>query len=281
MVMVGDFFQLEPIVSQEIESIFYSHYDSPFAFSASSWNFEVVELDEVVRQEDKHQVELLNAIRRGSEEPLQEVMKIARKWDRNDERNIHLCAYKWDVKRINDHWYDKLNSKEHTFKAKTTGKWSVSEAPTDFSLKLKEGARVLITYNHPEGEYVNGERGVVSKVDDNVWVIKDGETSPTLIEPTTWEKFKYVSSGGEIKKKADKTFTQLPLKLGWALTIHAAQGMTLDHVAITANKCFAHGQLYMALSRARNLKDVSFSKPVSNLIVREEVKAWHDKLPSA
>lgn len=278
MVLVGDFFQLEPIVDDATASMFYKHYPTPFAFSSKAFlngGFQVCELTQVVRQEDEYQVGLLNRVRTGDYSAVRDIMSIGKEWDRSDTSNINLCAFKWNVKRINEWWYNKVDGKEAVFKASTTGKWSVNDAPAEFNLKLKKGVRVLITYNHPEGKYVNGERGEVVGIHPKVVVRKDNGME-VEIELANWEKYSYSTGNSGVTRKVDASFQQLPLKLGYALTIHSSQGMTLDNVSITAKGAFAHGMVYMALSRARDLKDVCYPKEIGekDLIVRDEVVEW-------
>lgn len=287
VIVVGDFFQLEPIVPRNEEKFFYEKYDSPFAFDADCWDFEEIELDEVVRQDDARQVNLLNSVRKKdyrSERALHFINKESMPYNR-DQEILHLCCYKRDAERTNKRWYRKVRGQEHTFTAVTDGVWSESEVPVEEVLQLKVGCKVVICANDEEGEYVNGEQGHVKHLEEDRIIVeiddKDGTKRPVELKPFTWEKISYERFGDEVLKVPEAMFVQFPVRLGWAITVHKSQGMTLDHVALDIGRgCFGHGQLYVALSRVRDLRNMSLVRNIGypNLIVHQDVVDFYESL---
>ena len=287
MVLVGDFFQLEPIVNYQERKQFDSLYTSPFCFSSEVFaDFHTIELTKVYRQEDKRQVKILNAIRKGTQyktKALECITQEALPYDPTQDK-LHLCAYKKDAETVNNYWANQIEGKAHKFKARQGGKkakWT--EAPVPLDLTLKVGSKVIICANSPDGEYVNGDRGVVKEVHKDIVVVELLNGDNVEVESFQWEKYGYTNKGGYLVKEVESTLTQMPLALGWAISIHKSQGMTLDDVVLDTGKgCFSHGQLYVALSRIRDLRRLSLTKPlnVRELIVRPEVKDFYDNIES-
>jgi ATP-dependent DNA helicase PIF1 len=276
LVLVGDFFQLEPIVSKQDKLLLDNEYQSPFCFHSRAWNFKTVELTDVVRQSDKTQVELLNAIRKGSDtagEALATIQANALPYV-NEASTLHLCAYNQDAEAINHHWYSQIMSPEKVYKAvgKENG-CGVSEL-----LKLKVGTKVIISANDNESGYTNGERGTVERLFPNAVEVRKDNGDLVNVIPFTWEKYKLQKVDGKYKHVIDSVYIQLPLKLGWAISIHKSQGMTLEKAAIDVGKgCFSNGQLYVALSRLKDLNNISFVTHVGekNIKTSEHVKEFY------
>jgi len=293
MVFVGDFYQLEPILSSNEREFF--DFKSKFCFSSALWDLPTIELTEVKRQENKRQVLMLNSIRRKDRfymRALNYIQKECKAYDPIDPEVFHLCCYNRDADVINDKHFNKIDEPVHNFQATISENWG-KDRPVDSDLRLKVGARVLICQNSAEDTYVNGERGIVVRFGYDgvdryhyVFVKKDsGET--VAVVPAIWEKHSYkkqtrVLPGQDSEeiliKTSDATYSQIPLKLGWAVSIHKSQGMTLDNVAIDVGTgCFSHGQAYVALSRAKDLRNISFVRPMlpEDVIVRPEVKRFY------
>lgn len=296
VVLVGDFYQIEPILRQDEQEYF--EYDSKFCFSSKLWTFPTIELTEVKRQTNKRQVLMLNSIRRKDKyfrKALEYIQKECKPYELH-EKTFHLCCYNKDADAINEKFYTKIRSEEREFKAAFGPLWGF-DRPVAELLKLKVGARVVICQNALEGEYVNGERGTVKAFgrdasgEDTIRVEKDSG-DVVSIEMATWEKHGYKrkrrselpepSEGDQdeevIIKEAEASYMQFPLKLGWAVSVHKAQGMSLDDVAIDVGSgCFSHGQGYVALSRIRDLKNLSFVRPMipEDIIVRQAVKDFY------
>lgn len=276
MVLVGDFFQLEPVVTKQDASLLAKDYKSPFCFHSRAWDFETIELTEVVRQSDTTQVKLLGSIRKGSEdaaEALATVQNNAIPYV-NDSSTLHLCCYNKDSDSINHYWYSRILSQETTYFAQgRENGCGVSE-----TLKLKVGTKVIICANDNENGYTNGERGTIERLFPNAVEVRKDNGDIVNVVPFTWEKYKLQKEKGKFKYVVDSVYTQLPLKMGWAISIHKAQGMTLDKAAIDVGRgCFSNGQLYVALSRLKDLNNISFVTHVSenNIKVSEHVKEFY------
>ena len=162
---------------------------------------------------------------------------------------------------------NKLGAKGRTYPAKrmtgTFQRMREKTLPAPSELKLKTQAKVMMTRNDPKGRWVNGSSGVIIDLDDDVIKVKIGKYIRN-VERETWEDIIYEESQGELVEVIKGRFEQFPITLGWAVTIHKAQGLTLDSYVIDmAGTAFAHGQMYVALSRGKRLKDLKFKNPIS------------------
>ena len=201
-------------------------------------------------------------------------------YDFNDEKLI-LTPYKNKAAAINQIGLKSLETKEVEFKATLKGKIKAQNVPVEEVLKLKEGAKVMFVKNN-RPYWVNGSVGIVQEIDDKVLTIKKGWKNYDL-QPTEWEeyKFKYNRESGVLEKSLVGTFSQMPLILAWAITIHKGQGTTLDSVHIDLDRgSFDFGQTYVALSRTRQLSDISIEKPIksSDIKVDERINEYFDSL---
>ena len=271
MVFFGDLFQLPPVVSSDAErQLFRTYYDSPYFFSAQvlqgGFRMEMIELQQVYRQEERHFLRLLEAVRlnRADYDTLEELNR--RYLPGFDEAGlfITLSARNATVDRINRTELDKLEAPAVSFPAKVTGQFNPAVFPTEAQLALKEGAQVMFLRNDPERQYVNGTIGRVTHLrSDEIRVRLQGSNGPAqelTVQPIEWEILKYRTSETDpdkIETEVAGTFTQYPLKLAWAITIHKAQGKTFDRAVIDLGRgAFEHGQTYVALSRCRTLEGI-------------------------
>lgn len=285
VVVVGDFYQLEPIVSNAEKSMFYAQYHSPFCFNSNAWDFKPALLEKVFRQEKLEEVAVLNSIRQKDKHYKRALGWIKEKSNTQipTELTTYLCARKAEAENINSIWYGKLKAKEKAYygQAKGNYKWDYG-IPAPQKLTLKQGCKVLLCANDPHGQYKNGQTGTVVKLGvKDVIVQLDSTKEHVIVEPFTWEQHKYVTTSAGLERVVDKGFTQLPIKLGWAITIHASQGMTLEDVCVdVGDGCFSHGQLYVALSRIKNLSNINIGTPLRerDVIVKQEVVDYYETM---
>lgn len=268
MVVVGDLFQLSPIVGKKEQEHFYKRYWSAFPFAAHSWNFETIELDVNYRQKDPTHDIILESIRQCNHEVTDAIAIVnALSARAHIEGSLRLCCYNADADKVNSREYAKVQGREYTYTAQVGKDWG-REEPVPRDLRLKEDSRVLICANGTG--YVNGDRGTVEHLAPGKIVVRKDDGILVDIKPNTWEKMDYADTGsGGFDREVVAYYQQFPLRLGWAVSIHKSQGMTLDGVTIDIGRgCFTHGQFYVALSRCKDLERVNFVTPPSVRDVR-------------
>lgn len=272
LLLFGDLHQLPPVIQGDVAQHLESEHGGPFFFQVSSLNegagVSLLELDRVFRQSDETFLHVLNRIRDGdvSEEDLHvlnERTHPIRTLGEGDPYVI-LTPTNAAAQRINMAFLDALRTEERTYEAGITGEYTNAAHPTDASLLLKEGAKVILLRNDPDKRWVNGTIARIARLEDKrVWIELDGKTHE--IEPVSWEarRYAYDQTSEKIVENVTGTFRQFPLRLAWALTIHKSQGLTLDKVYIDLGRgTFAHGQAYVALSRCRSLEGLALARPL-------------------
>jgi len=277
MIMIGDLYQLPPVVTKNDKEFFTKEYASPYFFDAKVMQglgseLQIIELQKIYRQSDQKFIELLNAIRNRSVTDSQ-ITKINKRVDldcgEKDEGYIYLTTVNKSADEINSHKLSKLAGKTQRFTAETNGSFPENSYPTDPKLQLKIGARVMFLNNDSGGDWVNGSLGKViefADVDDESGVIvelADGEEVEVF--PHTWDIYHsiYDKKAGSLRQEPVGSFTQIPLRLSWAITIHKSQGKTFDKVIIDLGRgTFAHGQSYVALSRCRTFEGMILKSPM-------------------
>jgi hypothetical protein len=286
VVGVGDGFQLPPIVGKQEKRHFRRQYKSPYFFDSNIWRdakFFPAILTKNYRQSDEEQILVLDKIRT-KEDGWEWAVDKVNEWCSvpSDEEQLTLCNYKADANSINTYYYDKLDGKEYTYKAIKTGKFNPSDCIVDSEIGLKEGAKVIICANNPEGGYTNGERGTVIKCAQEYVAVEledgDGIVSVT---PNTWERYGYGRTLKGLSKTIEGRFKQMPLRLGWGITVHKAQGLTLDSCAVNlGSKSFAYHQTYVSLSRVKDLKNMTLTRPIeySDIQVDKKMVDFYNNL---
>jgi len=289
MLLIGDLYQLSPVAREDEWNYLRPFYSGPYFFQANVFR-EItpvyIELDHVFRQTNRQFVDLLNEVRNNRLSPSSLALLNSRyipDWrPRKDEPfHIVLSTHNRKVDAINSRELAALREKEFTFHAVVKGTFPESQYPADETLTLKEGARVMFirTDSSPEKQYYNGKLGVVVLLKEDEIVVEcegqDGGKERIEVHSETWENIRYIAKANSdgIQTEVAGTFTHIPLRLAWAVTIHKAQGLTFDNVVIDAADAFAAGQVYVALSRCRTLEGlVLLSKiPESALTNAREV----------
>lgn len=271
VVFFGDMFQLPPVVATDFElEVFSTTYESAFFFSAQifrqGFELEMLELRKVYRQENRHFLRLLDAIRlnHADQDDLDELNERYEPDFDSEELYITLCARNATAERINQQELSKIDEPERKYLASVTGEFNPTQFPADAALTLKLGAQVMLLKNDPERRYVNGTIGKIVALEQEslkILIEENGlEWKEIEVTPVTWEIIRYKSdpaNAEDIQSEVIGTFTQFPLRLAWAVTIHKAQGKTFDRVIIDLGTgAFEHGQTYVALSRCRTLEGI-------------------------
>jgi len=282
LVLFGDPYQLAPVPGDSDERAYFAdHYRSMWFFDAKVWDeaeLKLYELTTVHRQHEGEFKYMLNAVRHGMV-----TAEIAGRLNATGARPaptdgaITLATTNATVNRINATELARLPGKVKTAKAEISGEFGGRTYPADESLELKIGAQVMFLRNDSDQRWVNGSVGTVTKIDATVFVEIDGEEHE--VQPTVWEKYKYSYSPltKQLKKDIVAEFTQFPLRLAWAVTIHKSQGKTYDRAIVDlGQRSFAPGQTYVALSRISALDGLYLTRPLrpSDIIVDENVKRF-------
>ena len=272
ILLVGDVGQLPPVVRREEAAEFYTTYSTPFFFSSNAWaygSFGTVAFTHVFRQADAAFVALLNAVREGQLTAAQQATLNARVSATPPAGSVILAARNATVERINATELAKLPGLESHYTAIKKGTMEVTALTTPALLQLKVGAHVMFTRNDPNQRWVNGTLGVVQKLLGNAVEVRI-QAGPNTgevhrVEPVTWEATRFrLGEDDQPVAEVAGSFTQLPLTLAWAVTIHKAQGQTLPNVLLDLadGGTFAEGQLYVALSRATSLEALHLTQPI-------------------
>lgn len=280
----GDFFQIEPIMDELSKK----HYDkklykSHFCFDSPSWNFKEKELTTPHRHANPEHVKLLRSIRCQDEnfkDAFSDLLKISQLYEPTSSATV-LCSYNNDAEYRNEVAYNRLKTQEKVYFAKESGeKFKDNETSVPKMVKLKKGARVIICANDKDESYVNGSQGYVEEMLPQSVLVRLDNGEIVSVEPFKWEKTDMIREPiGGLTRVVIGTFEQIPLKLGYAISIHKSQGLTFEDLAIdTGRGAFAHGQFYVSISRIKDLEKLQFmSKNInlSNVIVRQRVKEWY------
>lgn len=266
MLFVGDLWQLEPVVAGKAEEEMLEHrYQSPFFFDSDAvraTSLDVIELSTVHRQrEDPEFLWALNRLRRGDVDEL-EFFNSRVGASLEGENIITLTATNSRANAINLTELAKLPGKGQIYKGTIEGDFG-KDLPSDMLLNLKPGAQVMFTKNGRQ--WVNGTLGTVLSLEDEVIVVKTDRGETVAVEREEWEKRRFTWDRHSYRIDAELvgSYLQFPLRLAWAVTIHKSQGLTFDRLILDLDRTgFAHGQLYVALSRCRSLAGVSLKRKI-------------------
>jgi ATP-dependent exoDNAse (exonuclease V) alpha subunit len=286
VVLFGDPYQLAPVPGDSDERAYFSDtYRSMWFFDARVWqeaDLKIVELTEIHRQHEADFKAMLNAVRHG-----QVTKDVADRLNETGARpvpedgTITLATRNDTVNRINSQALKRLPGRALTAKAEISGDFGGRTYPADEALELKVGAQVMFLRNDGGAgdgpRWVNGTIGTVTRIDSTVYVDVDGEIHE--VEPATWEKYRYSYSPTTKKLTKDVVaeFTQFPLRLAWAVTIHKSQGKTYESAIVDLGaRAFSPGQTYVALSRITSLDGLYLTRPLrpSDIMVDPDVERF-------
>ncbi|MFI3247583.1 MAG: AAA family ATPase [Rikenellaceae bacterium] len=275
LLLIGDIQQLAPICRDDEWELLKGHYPTPYFFESLSLKrspYITIEFDEIFRQSDTKFTDILNAIRenQATQQTLDELnRRYIPGFDPEDSEDyITLTTHNHTANAINSSKLAALNTPTKQFEAKVSGDFAESAYPNDTTLELKKGAQVLFIKNDisPQKRYYNGLLGNITAIDEkSVTVQPKSGGAPITVESVAWESIEYTinAKSGEMEQSIKGTFSQIPLKCAWAITIHKSQGLSFDRAVIDASGSFAHGQLYVALSRCRTLEGMVLKSPIS------------------
>ncbi len=288
MVFVGDLYQLPPVVRTEAEKkIFSEYYQSEYFFDSIVFkeiDFEVVLLDKIYRQKDADFIGILNRIRlnRATQDDLEKINSRlgAGEPGGSGEFALWLTTTNFIAASINARCLERVHFPSFTLEAEVEGACEPKHFPTEASLEVKESSQVMLLNNDPSGRWVNGSIGIIRKITPGrESVIVELPSGAEEVSPHKWRvhRFVYNPSTKRIETEEAGYFRQYPIRLAWAITIHKSQGKTFSRVIIdTGMGTFAHGQMYVALSRCTSLEGISLRRKAlkSHMSVDERVVSF-------
>lgn len=287
LLMIGDLHQLPPVVKQEEWEVLTRFYDTPYFFGSRALQqteYISIELKHIYRQSDPEFIALLNKVRDNclDEDSLRKLNSryVANFRPPSKDAYITLTATNAAAHEINAGNLKQLSTRRHVFEAHVAGEFPASSYPTDQSLEFKTGAQVMFIKNdlQPERRYFNGKIGRITRIEEDLIFVRcPGDPDDIAVASAEWQNVKYTLN--EETKQIDEqilgTFTQYPLKLAWAITIHKSQGLTFERAIIDAQAAFAYGQVYVALSRCKSFEGIVLRSRISNSSVKTDPEVRH------
>ncbi|MCW5909322.1 MAG: AAA family ATPase [Chitinophagales bacterium] len=282
VMLIGDMHQLPPVVKENEWAILKNYYASPYFFDSVVWkqlDAAEIELKKIYRQSDERFLRLLNNIRHQqlNEDDYEELKKRYNPIFRPTEKGyILLSTHNAKANSVNESELKKLDARPFGFEAEISGDFPEHIYPCEKQLILKEGAQVMFTRNDAaEGKYYNGKLATVKKISgESITVTFNDNAEDYILKKEVWENISYTvdEANDKINKNIIGTFSQYPLRLAWAITIHKSQGLTFDKVIIDAGQSFAAGQVYVALSRCRTLDGIVLHSLISQRALHGDEK---------
>lgn len=281
VIAIGDLYQLPPVVTALEREGFASMYETPYFFSSkvlqkmlSACLVSFIELDKVYRQTDSDFVDILNGVRDRTF-TAEGLLKLNRRKTHGmpvDDAIILTCTNE-AADTINSEHLSRLPGVTTVVEGSMTGEFTERDAPTDLELKLKVGARVMFMVNDQAGRYVNGSLGWVRGFGEDDVIVESDDGQEVSVGSHVWSVYRsrFDAAAGTLEQEKLGSFTQIPLRLAWAVTIHKSQGKTFDRMVIDLGRgAFANGQVYVALSRCRSLEGLHLVQSVTPSQIRTD-----------
>ncbi len=277
MIFIGDLYQLPPVVTNEAKMLFQTVYQSPYFFDANVMKkikMEMILLEKIYRQEDEKFIGVLNAVRNRSvtdgDLKIINAQYNSKFAPAEDDFYIYLTTTNAMANTVNQQYLSKLRTETFEHAGWIEGKFDEKALPTSIDLSVKIGAQIMLVNNDRGGRWINGTIGKIIDFEEeeeegtSIWVeLANGEE--VEVTPHTWEMFNLSlnQKTGRLDSEVIGSFTQYPLRLAWAITIHKSQGKTFEKVILDIGRgTFAHGQTYVALSRCTSLEGLVLKKPL-------------------
>lgn len=276
VLFIGDLYQLPPVVRNQEQELLSMFYQSAFFFDALSLKNSppiYIELDKIYRQADQTFISLLNNLRNNVATE-QDIALLKSHYQENykpdlNDNYITLTTHNSKADAMNRNSLAELKGKSYFYSATIEKEFAESAYPIEKTLELKIGAQVMFIKNDPKGEqrFFNGKLAVVTDLkSDYIEVLPEGNKYPISLEQYAWKNIRYTTNKhtNEIEEEEIGTFTQYPLKLAWAITVHKSQGLTFDKAIVDIGDAFAPGQIYVALSRLRSIDGLILTSHLNN-----------------
>lgn len=293
LLMIGDIQQLAPVARPNEWELLQPYYKSVYFFDSLVLQknpYICIELDHIYRQNDGAFIEILNQVRNNCLDTRNlEILNSRYLPNFNPHDNegyITLTTHNYQADDINETKLKAIKSKTLTFTATIEGIFPENAYPTKETLDLKVGAQVMFVKNDPSAEkqYYNGKIGKIISYNEDEGLMVQCDNDIINVEPVKWQNFEYTlnEETNEIEEKEIGSFTQIPLKTAWAITIHKSQGLTFDKVILNAEMAFAHGQVYVALSRCTSLEGLVLKAKMSRNVLFNDntINSYVEKIPS-
>jgi nucleoside-triphosphatase THEP1 len=290
VLMIGDMYQLAPVIKDDEWQEMKHYYNSAFFFDSGvypSMNTIHIELNKIYRQQDEHFISILNGVRNNelTDDQYEDLHQCLDEYyePRKNDGTIILTTHNQTADDINAERLASIKKEEQIYHAEREGQFDERNASAEKELHIKVGAQVMFVKNDVEKvrRFFNGKIGLVKALQDDLIIVEDDDGTEITVTKHVWENIRYEHNAKEnrIDEEVIGRFKQFPLRLAWAITIHKSQGLTFDHVVIDAGRAFSPGQVYVALSRCRDLKGITLKSriPKNHFKTDERIRLFYSQ----